>query len=226
MRGAARIIAVLIWAVACWGQTMAQPSVTGRASVIDGDTLEIAGVRIRLHGIDAVESAQQCSKNGAAYPCGRQAANALASFLGQRTVNCTRKDTDRYGRMVAECKVSGENINAWLVSSGWAMAYIEYGGAIYLAQQNAAKAAKRGIWAGTFQAPWDYRRNPSNPPTAGTPRPSSNPGTSSKGGDKNCSDFATYSEALAFFRSAGPGDPHGLDRDKDGIPCESLPGAP
>lgn len=48
------------------------------------------------------------------------------------------------------------------------------------------------------------------------------PATMAQGGDRNCSDFSTWEEAQAFFESAGPGDPHGLDRDNDGIACESL----
>jgi PBP1b-binding outer membrane lipoprotein LpoB len=41
--------------------------------------------------------------------------------------------------------------------------------------------------------------------------------------DRDCSDFSTQREAQAFFDSAGSGDPHGLDRDKDGRVCETSP---
>ncbi|WP_370161397.1 excalibur calcium-binding domain-containing protein [Limimaricola soesokkakensis] len=44
----------------------------------------------------------------------------------------------------------------------------------------------------------------------------------STGGDRDCSDFLTHREAQEFYEAAGPGDPHGLDRDRDGIACESL----
>jgi len=86
----------------------------GRASVVDGDTLEIQGVRIRLWGIDAVESSQTCLESaGKPWPCGRRAAFALADFFGQR-----QRDTDRYGRMVAVYRVGGVEVNRWLVEQG------------------------------------------------------------------------------------------------------------
>ena len=46
--------------------------------------------------------------------------------------------------------------------------------------------------------------------------------------DRNCSDFDTWQEANAFFESEGgpQSDPHRLDQNGDGVPCESLPGAP
>lgn len=202
---------VLILAVALGGISVANALVQGRATVVDGDTLEVQGVRIRLHGVDAVESAQQCrNKAGASYACGRQAANALSGWLGQRTVSCSRKDTDRYGRMVAECQVAGQSINAWLVNQGWAMAYVQYGGAVYLPLQNQAKAAGRGIWQGVFQAPWDYRRNPSNPPSAGTPRGESY--------FANCA--AARAAGVAPIRRGEPGYRAALDRDNDGVACE------
>jgi endonuclease YncB( thermonuclease family) len=104
-------------------------NLVGRASVVDGDTLEIQRVRIRLWGIDAVESSQTClDASGKPWPCGRRAAFALADFLGQRTVRCERRDTDRYGRVVAVCYVGNIEINRWLVEQGWALAYVEYGG--------------------------------------------------------------------------------------------------
>lgn len=41
--------------------------------------------------------------------------------------------------------------------------------------------------------------------------------------DRDCRDFNTQEEAQRFYERSGPGDPHGLDRDNDGIACESLP---
>ena len=103
-------------------------TLVGRASVVDGDTLEIRGERVRLWGVDAPESAQTClDKAGKPWPCGRRAAFALADFLGQRTVSCGVRERDRYGRAVAVCFVGGVEINRWLVAEGWALAYVQYG---------------------------------------------------------------------------------------------------
>jgi len=144
------------------GIALAQ-NLIGRASVVDGDTLEIQGVRVRLWGIDAMESSQTClDRAGQPWPCGRRAAFALADFLGQRTVRCERRETDRYGRMVAVCSVGGVEINRWLVEQGWALAYVKYGGSVYLDAQQQAQALKRGIWQGRFTPPWEYRRNPTS----------------------------------------------------------------
>jgi endonuclease YncB( thermonuclease family) len=144
-------------------------SLMGRASVVDGDTLEIQGVRIRLWGIDAVESSQTClDAGGKPWPCGRRAAFALADFLGGRTVRCERRGADRYGRVLAVCHVGGVEVNRWLVEQGWALAYVEYGGKVYLEAQRQAQAARRGVWQGSFQPPWEYRKSPGAVPSAGS----------------------------------------------------------
>ncbi|PZA07564.1 excalibur calcium-binding domain-containing protein [Meiothermus sp. Pnk-1] len=209
-----------VFLLALVGLSLAQSILVGRSSVIDGDTLEIQGVRIRLWGVDAVESSQTClDAAGKPWPCGRRAAFALADFLGQRTVHCEQKDTDRYGRTVAVCSVGGTEVNRWLVAEGWALAYVEYGGSVYLEAQRQAQAARRGVWQGSFQAPWEYRRNPANPPTAGTPRPSS-PSTPVPAGAyyRNCTE-ARAAGAAPIYRGQ-PGYWKGLDRDGDGVACE------
>lgn len=129
----------------------------GRASVTDGDTIEIHGERIRIHGVDAPESAQTCQDaEGAAWRCGQSAALALSDLLDAQTVSCIRTDTDRYGRTVARCSVAGEDVGAWLVSNGWARAFTRYSSE-YLGQEREAKLAKLGIWRGEHVAPWDWR---------------------------------------------------------------------
>lgn len=206
------MLRLLVYASLLLGLALAQGSLVGRASVVDGDTLEIQGVRIRLWGVDAVESSQTClDAAGKPWPCGRRAAFALADFLGQRTVYCERRDTDRYGRTVAVCQVGGVEINRWLVEQGWALAYVQYGGSVYLPAQNQAKGDKRGIWQGLFAPPWEYRRNPANPPSAGSPRPSSTY-------YRNCAE-ARAAGAAPIYRG-GPGYRPELDRDGDGVACE------
>ncbi|WP_354670578.1 thermonuclease family protein [Aquibium sp. ELW1220] len=82
---------------------------------------------------------------------------ALSDFVAQATVSCRRIDTDRYQRMVAQCEADGNDIGQWLVSAGWAMAYRQYSTAD-VPDENEARAARRGIWAGRVQPPWEWRR--------------------------------------------------------------------
>lgn len=150
----------LISGQGAWTATSVAPgeaSIAGRTSVIDGDTLDIHGVRIRLHGIDAPESSQSCLADGTKWRCGQQAALALADKIGSSTVSCEERDVDRYGRVVAVCHTRGEDLNAWLVASGWALAYRRYS-TDYVDEEEAAEAGRRGIWRGSFVAPWDWRR--------------------------------------------------------------------
>jgi endonuclease YncB( thermonuclease family) len=133
-------------------------TITGRASVIDGDTIEIHGTRIRLFGIDAPESDQSCTVRGKEFRCGQRAALALSDEIGNRVVNCEAKDRDRYGRVVAVCLAGGEDINAWMVVNGWALAYWHYSND-YVSQEEQAAKSKIGIWQGEFAPPWDWRRS-------------------------------------------------------------------
>ena len=134
------------------GATISEP-----ARVVDGDTLEVRGTRVRLHGIDAPESKQRCRARGRTWSCGREAARALARRIGARTVACEERDLDRYGRVVAVCRVGGRDVNAWMAAEGWAFAYRKYS-RDYVGEETAARAAKRGVWRGDVVAPWDWRR--------------------------------------------------------------------
>jgi endonuclease YncB( thermonuclease family) len=130
----------------------------GRASVVDGDTLEIRGEKIRLHGIDAPESSQRCTRpTGKQWRCGQQAANALSERIGQRNVRCEGNKRDRWKRRIAVCYLGNQDLNAWLVRRGWAVAYRKYS-KDYVPQEDRARQAKAGVWSGTFEMPWDWRK--------------------------------------------------------------------
>jgi endonuclease YncB( thermonuclease family) len=131
--------------------------IIGTASVIDGDTIEIHGQRIRFHGIDAPESGQSCKADGVEWRCGQKASLTLADFIGPSPVTCQEQDVDRYGRIVAVCSVRSEDIEAWMVRNGWALAYRQYS-QDYVDEETEAQVAGRGIWRGEFVAPWDWRR--------------------------------------------------------------------
>ena len=136
----------------------AQTPIIGVASVIDGDTIEIHGTRIRLFGIDAPESSQLCVRQtGERWRCGQQASFALADRIGGATVRCDQRDVDRYGRVVAVCFKGTEDLDRWMVANGWAVAYRRYS-LDYVADEDEAHHRKINIWSGEFEMPWDWRR--------------------------------------------------------------------
>lgn len=155
-----RQVMVMALAMSCFaGPAMAESSLTGVASVIDGDTIDIAGTRVRLWGIDAPESSQTCDRGGTPERCGQKSALALSDLIGRRTVDCQIKDTDRYGRQVASCTVGGFSINEAQVRQGWAVDYGQYSKGAFAAAQSAAQAERAGIWGTRFEMPADYRRS-------------------------------------------------------------------
>ncbi|QDW65650.1 thermonuclease family protein [Luteimonas granuli] len=131
--------------------------IVGRSSVIDADTLEIRGQRIRLEGVDAPESSQKCTIAGQDWACGQKAALALSGWLGQRTVSCAPTGQDRYKRTLARCFVDSEDVQAWLVLNGWALAYRQYS-EDYVQAEQVAQAQRVGVWEGEFTPPWEWRR--------------------------------------------------------------------
>ncbi len=136
---------------------LALADISGPATVIDGNTLEIRGQRIRLDGIDAPESGQPCRLDGKPWMCGRDAAKALSDRIGRRAVHCAELDRERRERIVAKCTVAGEDLGEWMVANGWAVAYYLYSYEYSRAEQR-AKSARRGIWAGEFEMPWAWRK--------------------------------------------------------------------
>lgn len=137
---------------------LAAEPIIGRASVTDGDTVLIRGTRIRLYGIDAPESAQLCQDSaGRDYRCGQKSALALADHIGEAPITCEPRDTDKYGRTVAVCRRGPEDLSAWMVEQGYATAYQRYS-RDYVRVETTARALRRGLWAGTFDPPSDWRR--------------------------------------------------------------------
>lgn len=126
-----------------------------RIFVADGDTLKIDAETIRLAGMDAVERAQFCTDaQGTAWSCGQAALTVLTEMVAKGGLRCVTIERDRYGRMVARCTVAGTgDLGAAMVAAGWAVA----DGGRYDALEKAARAAKRGIWAGGFEAPRFWR---------------------------------------------------------------------
>ena len=134
-----------------------QQTLTGIPRITDGDTIRIGSTRIRLHGIDAPEAKQTCTAGGQEWRCGFEATNALANIVGRHWVTCSKRDTDRYGRVVAVCRAGPIELGAWMVMNGWAVAYRRYSEE-YVRDEGEARKAGRGVWRGEFMMPWDWRR--------------------------------------------------------------------
>lgn len=127
--------------------------ISGFARVVDGDSLFVGGNEVRLVGIDAPEGPQTCERAGKAWNCGEAARGELERLIGRQKVNCSSVERDKHGRYLGTCQAGGRTLNAAMVESGLA---VSYGG--YRDEERAAKAAKRGLWSGTFQMPREWRR--------------------------------------------------------------------
>lgn len=101
-------------------------AVLGLTTVIDGDTIEIGGQRIRLKGIDAPELSQTCDRDGQKWACGKAAADQVRSMIGDASLSCVGHETDTFGRLVAICRIGEVDLNRAIVAAGWATAFRRY----------------------------------------------------------------------------------------------------
>ncbi len=144
-----------------------EKNIFGKAKVIDGDTIIIKEKKIRLYGIDAPEKKQFCKKKylnifflsfKKNYPCGEESTIKLKKFLNKQSINCKIKnEKDRYNRYLAICYKRNKDVNAWLVRNGLAVSYRKYSKK-YLNQEFNAKEDKLGVWRGSFEMPWVWRK--------------------------------------------------------------------
>lgn len=134
--------------------------IRGKAQTIDADTIRIGKTAIRLDGVDAPERKQTCARNDdSEWPCGREAGQALERRIGGGTVECDRLNPDLMG-LRGKCRIVGESedLNRWVVRSGWAFAYVRFS-TDYASDQARARKARRGIWSGRPPLPpWEWRR--------------------------------------------------------------------
>ncbi len=132
-------------------------SVSGPAKVVDGDTIVINGIRIRLEGIDAPEIAQTCGRSlFGSWACGQEAARHLDRLVRDRSVDCLSRGADKYGRMLAVCSTAGLELNAAMVREGMAWAFVKYSTS-YVGAEATARNLKLGVWQGKAVPAWQYR---------------------------------------------------------------------
>jgi endonuclease YncB( thermonuclease family) len=136
----------------------------GKARVVDGDTIEVAGETIRLFGIDAPELDQPCETDAGRWACGDWARDALSERLRGQQVTCTAQERDRYGRWLAVCELDGQDLNQALVRDGAATAYRRYS-RDYVPDEATAAGEGRGIWAGSLEEPEAFRHQDDPEPT-------------------------------------------------------------
>ena len=133
-------------------------TLSGQARIIDGDTLAVAGERIRLNGIDAPETGQACGRNGRQWACGKASTQAMQRLIGRNEVRCRIGRRDKYGRAIGACFVNGRDLQQELVRQGLALAYRKYS-TRYVPDEDEAREAQRGLWSGSFIEPWRWRRH-------------------------------------------------------------------
>ncbi|WP_278412719.1 thermonuclease family protein [Stutzerimonas kunmingensis] len=218
-KAALLLLATLVLAGSAWAEV-----ITGQVvAIADGDTLTLLTpakqqIKIRLAEIDTPESRQ---------PYGQKAKQALAALTFRKQVNADVESVDRYGRSIARISVNGVDVNRALVESGAAWVYRAYNRDKSLLQAEAeARAAKRGLWAlpeSERVAPWDWRRGTKSQiaqPYAGKPvLVAATSGQFSCSPRKTCGQMSSCAEARYHLEQCGNGR---LDRDNDGIPCESI----
>lgn len=166
----ARVVLIAILAGAAT-QMADAATLTGTADVIDGDTLSMGAVVVRINGIDAAELGQKCNlPSGGNWPCADAAAERLEELIARVELTCEPNGRDPYGRVIATCLAGGADVGKELVTEGLAWAFVRYSD-VYAAQEAEAKAQGLGIWQSESQPPWEYRENRWERAAAESPRP-------------------------------------------------------
>ncbi|PKP66488.1 MAG: hypothetical protein CVT85_01190 [Alphaproteobacteria bacterium HGW-Alphaproteobacteria-7] len=203
----------------------------GNPGVVDGDTLDFGGERVRLFGIDAPEIAQTCNRGGQTWSCGEDAKALLRALVANNRVSCRQRDIDKYGRSVATCSVTKLDLSDAIARAGYAIA-LDHFSADYVAAADSARAAGLGIWSGDFQTPADFR---ASDPTyraevaaierrlererARVTAPYRSGGSVGSGiYFRNCKE--ARAAGVAPIRRGQPGYRPEMDGDGDGIACE------
>ncbi|WP_448140240.1 thermonuclease family protein [Sphingopyxis fribergensis] len=197
--------------------------ISGSARAMDGDSLDMAGIIIRLHGVDAPELSQTCMRQGESWACGKAASTRLAQLVSGADIRCEQQDLDQYDRIVATCKAGQVNLAQAMVEAGLAVALPQFSDR-YLGAEARAKELGLGIWGSEFQQPADYRAvNPRTqrpkPQSSTVSRPVGRPAVSNAY-YRNCR--AAWAAGAAPLYRGQPGYRPEMDGDGDGVACEPF----
>ena len=141
-----------------------EEKISGKAFVLDGDSLRVNRKEIRLFGIDAPEYSQTCfNKNNIEYPCGQNSKEFLIKLIGGKKINCFYAQKDKYQRYLSICYLNDVSVNEELVKNGMAVVYnfTQSDEKMDLLEEQ-AKKNKLGIWQGPFELPNIYRKKNPN----------------------------------------------------------------
>lgn len=146
---------ILVVLLAALVSSPARADISGPPTVIDGETLEVQGRRVRLYGIDAPDIRQTCEIGSRTYNCGRISRTALMDLVAGVDVRCRLRGQTKQGVALATCLAAGYDISAGMVHTGWAMAMPRQG-TVYSRIEKEAEKARRGLWKGVFAPPWEW----------------------------------------------------------------------
>lgn len=198
--------------------------------VIDGDTVSVSieGKKetIRIIGINTPETVDprrpvECFGTMASV----KAKELLTNQVVQLEIDPTQGTRDKYGRLLAYVWLDNgtKDYGAYMLGNGFAYEYTYDTSYKYQMEykrlQKEAEVHKRGLWGDiACQLESDTQKEQSIP---------SQESSSTTGGDKDCRDFSTQTEAQAYFDGKGGSSVNNIDKldggDSDGKVCEILP---
>jgi len=131
--------------------------ISGRAVAISGDLMRVGGTLVRLSNVEAPDAHQPCHRaNGRRWNCASAAKAGLARLIRRRTVSCTPTGQEDGSAIVAQCHTEKIDVAAELVRHGYVFAVRSFFGSLS-GEEDAARAAKAGIWQGEILRPQAWR---------------------------------------------------------------------
>ncbi|MDO4223579.1 MAG: thermonuclease family protein [Acinetobacter sp.] len=220
----ARVACVLIgtFAFAYSPMAHAYSSVQCRVvAIADGDSFtclhQKQQIKVRMNQIDTPEKKQAF---------GQAAKKHLSQMIYQKNVTLHIHESDKYQRQVADVFVGGVDVNRKMVEHGYAWAYREYlHDQSLLDVENTARQQRLGLWSQPNAIyPSEFRHAAKGTQTtqsvqAQPKRIQKKSGQLSCSGKRFCKEMASCAEAKFYLNQCGIVQ---LDRDQDGVPCESL----